>query len=489
MTNSDDFSLETGVPGLDEVLHGGLLPNRAYLVWGGPGTGKTTLGLHFLRQNEAGSSVFITLGETEAQLRDNAARLGLSLDDIDVLDLSPTKEGTPASETYNLLESWEVEGSTIHDRIVEYGHEHGPARVFIDSLSQLRFLTPDTFQFRKQVLSLLRQLTASGATVMATAEQTDEANDDDLRFLSDGVVQLERTPAGRFCAVTKMRGSGFEEGAHYYGLGGGGMVVYPRLIPGEHGADHTHESISSGVAELDALTGGGIERGTITLVTGPSGVGKTSLGAQFVNEATRRGERSVIYSFDEARSTFLHRCSQIGMPIENMLDSGMLAFEGVETLRYNPDQFACRVRDDIERRGVRMVMLDSLAGYRQALRGENLLERVHALCRYLVNMGVTVILVNEVQSVAGGEFRISDQGVSYLGDTTITVRFMEHGDELRKCIGVLKKRTGDFEKNLREFDIRAHGVHVGAPLRGLGGVLQSVPEVLDSGSGSEYAKG
>lgn len=482
MSESDVTRAETGIPGLDEILHGGLIPRRTYLVWGGPGTGKTTLGVHFLRHSGDGRATFITLGETEAQLRDNAERVGLSLDGIDVLDLSPADADADAgsAETYDLLEAWEVEGTSIHDRIVEHAREHAPVRVFIDSLSQLRYLTPDTFQFRKQVLSLLRQLTAAGATVLLTAEMGAEASDDDLQFLSDGVIRLERVPTGRVCRVTKMRGSDFQDGGHYYALGHGGMIIYPRLVPARHGRGYEHESVSSGVAEIDALTNGGIERGTITMLTGPSGVGKTSLGAQFIGAAAARGERSVIYNFDESRATFEHRCKRIGLPIARMLDSGQLLFEEIEPLHYNPDQFAFTVREEVERRGVRIVMIDSLSGYRQSVRGEDLVERVHALCRYLVNMGITVIVVNEVHSVAGQEFRVTEHGMSYLADTIIMLRYLELDGELRKCIGMLKKRTGDFEKSLREFDISADGLRVGEPLRGLRGVLRGVPEEVSS---------
>jgi len=473
--------IDTGVSGLDEILHGGLIPGRTYLAWGGPGTGKTTLGQHFLRADAPERNVFVSLGETAAQLRDNAARVGLALDAVPVLDLSPTSQLDGSPESYNLLESWEVEGDAIHDRIVAYAREHGPRRVFIDSLSQLRYLTPDTFQFRKQVLSLLGELTALGATVLVTAEMGADATGDDLPYLGDGVIQLQRVPSGRVCSVTKMRGSGFEEGAHYYDLGDAGMVVYPRLVPADHAQAYRQEPVESGVEGLDTMTQGGIERGTVTIVSGPSGAGKTTLGAQYAHQAARRGERSVIYSFDESRATFMHRCRQIGMPLDEMIEQGSLSFEAVEPLRYNPDQFAFLVRGEVERRGVSLAMIDSISGYRQSVRGEDLVSRVHAVCRYLVNMGVTVILVNEIQSVTGDELRVTEHGISYLADTIIMLRYLELNGELRKSIGVLKKRTGDFEKALREFDITGAGIRVGQPLRGLRGVLRGVPEQIPFG--------
>jgi len=349
--------------------------------------------------------------------------------------------------------------------------------VFIDSLSQLRYLSPDPYQFRKQVLSLLRHLAAGGATVLFTAEGGDDSSDDDLKFLSDGVIELERSAHGRICSVTKMRGSAYTEGRHHYTLSAGGMVVYPRLIPSDHTRDlFPHESLGSGVAGIDALLGGGIGRATVAVLSGPSGVGKTTLGAHFMAHAAQQGERSAIFSFEERPATFEHRLEQIGMPVAAMIASGDLSFQYLEPLHYNPDRFALLVREAVEHSDVKLVMLDSLSGYRQSVTDDAMVTRVHALTRYLVNMGVTVILINEVDSIAGGEFHATRAGISYLADAVILLRYLELDGELRKTIGVLKKRTGDFEKTLRAFDITSAGIQVGQPLHGLQGVLRGVAE-------------
>lgn len=471
--------MTSGVAGLEEILHGGLLESYSYLVGGGPGTGKTTLGMHFLTAARRERGVFVTLGETESQLRRNARLSRLALDGVPILDVSPTIKNAGAEETFNLLQTWEVEAGAIHDAILDYARAHRPARVFIDALSELRYMSPDAFQFRKQVLSLLRELTALGATVIFTAETGSASNNDDLQFLSDGVILLEQVPSGHMCAVTKLRGSDFEGGWHYYELGSDGMAVYPRLTPGRYQRTFELESIGSGVPELDALTGGGIDRGTVTLISGPTGVGKTTLGAHYMKEAAGRGERSVIYNFDEHRETFVQRSTQVGLPVREMLDSGHLMFEEVEPLAYDPDRFALMVRQEVETRGTRVVMIDSLSGYKQSMRGENLQARVHALCRYLVNMGVTVLLINEVNTIASPELQVSQYGISYLADTILLLRYMELDGELRKTVGMLKKRTGDFEKTLRELAITDNGVQLGQPLRGLRGVLSGIPEIVE----------
>ncbi|MCZ0925871.1 hypothetical protein L0636_10950 [Halomonas janggokensis] len=212
-----------------------MIPRRAYLVRGGPGTGKTTLGIHCLLAGPHSESLFITLGEAEEQLRFNAERSGLAMDNVAVLDVSPGQLSI-ADSTYNLLESWDVEGNAIHDRILDYVREHRPKRILIDSLSQMRYLSADAFQFRKQILSLLRTLTEEGATVIFTSEESDDGDEQALPFLSDGVISLEPTAHGRLCRITKFRGSGFAEGAHFYQLDENGMTLHPRLIPNHFSA-------------------------------------------------------------------------------------------------------------------------------------------------------------------------------------------------------------------------------------------------------------
>lgn len=467
----------TGVAGLDEILHGGLLDSYAYLVRGGPGTGKTTLGTHFLTVTAPEDGVLITFGETEQQLRRNAWLSGLTLEDVPVLDVSPAIRNGGAEETFNLLQTWEVEAGAIHDAILDYARANRPTRVFIDALSEMRHISPDAFQFRNQVLSLLRELTTLGATVIFTAERGG-VSDDDLQFVSDGVVLLEQVPSGRMLTVTKLRGSDFESGWHYYELGSGGMAVYPRLRPGRHERTFALEPISSGLPELDALTGGGIDRSTVIMLSGSTGVGKTTVGAHYMEEAAARGERSVIYNFDERRETFIHRSTQLGLPIHEMLDSGHLRFEEIEPSAYDPDRFALKVREEVETQGTQVVMIDSLSGYEQSMRGDNLQARLHDLCRYLVNMGVTVLLINEVDTIAGPELQASQYGISYLADTILLLRYIELNGELRKTIGVLKRRTGKFEKTLRELAITDDGVKLGPPLSGLRGILSGIPEVL-----------
>ncbi|MBD1806268.1 AAA family ATPase [Microcoleus sp. FACHB-SPT15] len=472
--------LSTGISGLNEVLFGGYVPGRAYLVRGGPGTGKTTLGMHFLTSGAANSEpvLFITLAETVAQLQRTAEGLKFDTQGITFLDLSPTSEFFAQVQTYDIFSPAEVEREPTTHRIVEQVETLKPQRIFIDSMTQFRYLATDTFQFRKQVLSFLRFLTEQGTTVLFTSEHSVEAPDDDLQFMSDGVLNLNFSGGDRTLYVSKFRGSGFRDGYHSIRLTSNGMQLFPKLIPQVFERAITTETISSGIPEIDELLHGGIERSTITIISGPSGVGKSTLGLQFMKEAAGRGERSVIYTFEENKETLLHRAEGVNVPVHAMQERGTLSIVPIEPLHYTPDEFANLVRREVEHQQAQIVMIDSVSGYRLSVRGEDLTPHLHALCKYLQNMGVAVLLINEVESITG-EFRATEIGISYLADTIIFLRYLEIRGELRRVIGVLKKRMSDFEKNLREFQISRYGIKVGSPLKQLRGILTGVPELLE----------
>lgn len=472
--------ISTGITGYDEVLNGGFIGNRSYLIRGGPGVGKTILGLHFLAAGiKAGDTcLFISLGEPEAELRKNAEQLGFELTKIHFLDLSPTSEFFTEVQTYDIFAPAEVEREPTTRKIMETVQALKPTRVFVDALTQFRYLATDAFQFRKQALSFLRFLIEQGATVLFSSEASLTMPDDDLQFLADGVTTLETVPEGRVLTVGKFRGSKFRSGRHAYSITEQGLQVYPRLLPEAFSREFLPETIPSGVPELDEMLHGGLARGTITLITGPSGVGKTTLSTQFAKEAAGRGERSVIYTFDESLDTFLTRAENVSVPVQAMMAQDTLSVVQVEPLRYTPDEFANMVRAEVEERHARIIMLDSISGYRLSLRGEDLATHLHALGRYLKNMGVTLLLLTEVEYVTG-EFRITDVGMSYLADNIIFLRYLEVHGEIRKAIGILKKRTSDFEKTLRELSITRYGVKVGKPLTDLRGILRGVPEWVE----------
>lgn len=475
--------MATGISGLDEVLHGGLIPVRAYLVRGGSGAGKTTLGLGFLVEGVARGEkpLYITLGEPAEQIRSNAQRIGCDTQGITFLDLSPTSDFFSQVQTYDIFSPAEVEREPMTQQIVEQVQSLQPQRVFLDAMTQFRYLASDAFQFRKQVLSFLRFLLEQGATVLFSSEDGGSAPDDDLQFMSDGVIHLNQNLEGRSLSVTKFRGSDFRPGFHFMRLTDRGMEVFPRLQPEVHRREFTSDVISSGVPDLDELLSGGLERGTVTLLTGSTGVGKTSIGLQFMKEAAGRGERSVVYLFEESVDIMLHRCEAINIPVYAMMQRQTLSAIPIEPLLHSPDEFANMVRYEVEQGNARIVMIDSVSGYRIALRGrdDELVAHLHALCKYLQNMGVTVILVNETENITGN-FRATEVGISYMVDNIIFLRYLEIQGELRKAIGVLKKRLSNFEKRLRELEITRYGIKVGQPLTHLRGILSGIPDWIDN---------
>lgn len=468
--------MSSGIQGLDEVLRGGFVDHRGYLIRGGPGTGKTTLGMHFLAAGIARgeSSLFITLGESEANLRANACQIGLNLESVRFLDLSPRSDFFSGAQSYDLFSPAEVDRDPVTRKIVECVLEVKPKRVFLDSTSHLRYLSIDSYQFRKQFVAFTRFLLEQNAIVVFTSEGSSSAPDDDVMYLSDGVINLKLHHQTRTLEVSKFRGSDFMMGPHTLVLTRGGAEVHPRLIPYLFGREFKPDLLKSGIAEIDALLHGGLETGTVSVLTGPPGVGKTSLALQFACEAARDKKRTTYLSFEESTDSLLYRGRSIQMPLDRYLSEGLLKITSVEPLLYSADQISSLVRHEVEVCGTKLLVLDGVAGYRIAV-SEDLGIRLRALFRYLTNMGVSVVAVNDTEAITG-DFRATEVGISYMADNLVFLRYLELNGELRKAIGVLKKRLGDFERQLREYAITKEGIRVGAPLVNLRGVLTGVPE-------------
>jgi circadian clock protein KaiC len=486
MDSYENRRLSTGVPGLDEILDGGLLTRQAYLVRGDTGTGKTTLGLHFLQEGvrQGEPVLLISLMRGEAEIRRHAASLGIALDEVAVLDLSPTPALFTELQSYRVFLPSDVERGPLTKQITECLTTLQPRRILVDALTQLRYVATDEYDFRRLSLSMLRFLTGHDATILVTSETVEFASDASLKFLCDGVIDLGMSSYGRTVQVMKYVGSGFRFGTHSMRLDVTGMVVFPRLDAEQPTIPFTGELISSGIPDLDTLLHGGIERGLSTIITGPSGVGKTTVGMQFVKEAATRGERSVVFIYEEAYQPLVKRMTDLGIPMQTMFDDGTLAIIPVQPLRYLPDEFSMLVRTEVEERHARVVMLDGMGGYRLALHGEDLTSHLYTLIKYLAGRGVTVILLNDVEMITG-DFRATDIGISYLADNIIFLRYIEVRGALQKAVGVLKKRMSGFEHTLRRIEITARGVAIGPPLSDLHGILLGVPEVVTPGKAGE----
>ena len=476
MENTERIS--SGVHGLDDVLRGGFVTGRMYLVCGRPGTGKTILGMHFLEEGLGrGETVLFVHGEeSREEILTNAATIGIDITDAEFLDLGPESDFFTEDRAYDLLEPRDVDRERytrdIHDAI----RTIDPDRIVIDPITQLRYIEPNEHQFRKRILSLMRFLKERDTTVIATATVSSGGEyDTEIQSLSDGIVELSRGDGGRRLRVTKHRGFGQLSGDHGLEIRENGIGVFPAALP-EGGGQPVHsQRLRSGIDTLDELVGGGVERGTVTFVSGPTGVGKTTLATQFLTHAASDGTNSAMYLFEEEIETVIHRSESIGMPVTELCEDGMLSIETVEPLALSAEEFAHTVRQDVERRDADVVLIDGINGYTTSIQGSKaaLIQKLHRLTRHLKNRGVTVLITDEIPELTGITSATSST-VTYVADTIVFISYVETHDRLGKVIGVLKKRTSGYEHTLREFEITPSGVEVGEPLHGVTGVLQGV---------------
>lgn len=465
----------TGVAGLDDVTGGGFIEGDAYLVRGRPGTGKTILGWQFLAAGDPSDALYVSFDESETKIRRNAAALGVDLSAVEVVDLSPDSADFGEAGRYDVFYPHAVEGDTVIDRLRTIVEERTPDRVLLDPIHPLKHLTGDPYQFRTQLLGLLRFLQARAATVLLTSQPGAANPDDDLQFLTDGIVDLRRD-ADRTLEVTKFRGSGTEAGRHTMVIREGGIRVIPRLRPTADAAPIPGGRLSSGVPELDSLLHGGLVPGTTTVFSGPTGVGKTTAGTLYLTEAASRGDTVVLYHFEETVNTFVERCTAIGLPISDLLAEGRFVARRIEPTATSVGEFTGTLLDEAVDADV--VMFDGIPGYRSLRGTDDDLRQLQALAMYLKNRGTTVLLTDETRSITG-DFQATDSHISPLADTLLFMRYLELHGEIRRAIGVLKMRASDFERTLREFDITPHGVEVGAPLTDLRGVLRGEPVRVD----------
>ena len=479
-------TVSTGNQGLDKILHGGLPANRLYLLEGAPGSGKTTLALQFLREGVrlGERSLYITLSETREELAVVAASHGFTIDEFDVFELSSAADIFGDGRDQSVLHPWEMElGETV--RLIQEEVERvKPVRVVFDSLSELRILAQDPLRYRRQVLALKQFFAPRKSTVLLVDDMTGEENGSNghLHSLCHGVITLERLTlefgaARRRLQVQKLRGVDFVAGYHDFTIKRGGLEIYPRLIATDHHAVFHGEVTPSGVAELDALFGGGPMRGTSTLLTGPAGSGKTTIALQYLDAACRRGEPCTVYEFDERIATLLARAKAFGLDLQQHIDKGCLKIVQVDPAEISPGEFAARIQAEVEDRGARMIVVDSLNGYLAAMPQEQqLILQMHELLSYLSQQGVVTFLINPQQGLVGS--MATNLNVSYVADTVLLLRFFEAEGRIRKAISVIKNRGGAHEDTIRELRIDTNGIRVGAALSGFRGILTGTPEYV-----------
>lgn len=480
---TDPEVASTGNEQLDHVLRGGLPRNAMYLLQGVPGSGKTTLALQFLLEaaRRGERTLYVTLSETREEINRVAHSHGWTLESLGILELSAMKHLAEPTARQTMFHSAEVELQEVTAPILAEIDRLGASAVVIDSLSEIRLLSGELLRFRRQILGLKQFFAERHCTVLLLDDRTGEASGAALlESLAHGVITLEKESprygrTRRRLSIDKLRGVAFREGYHDVRIETGGLHVFPRLVAGEHGGKVSLEPLRSGVEGLDALLGGGPDRGTSTLFMGPAGVGKSSLTVQYCSAAAERGERSALFLFDESLGTVLARAASLGMQLAPHLEAGLIAVRPVNPAELTAGEFSHAVREAVTVGGARIVVIDSLNGFMDSVPDEQFLSlHLRELLTYLNGQGVATFTVLTQHGLAPDASR-STVDVSYLADNVVLLRYFEAQGQVRQAISVFKKRSGRHERTIREFMMSDRGLAVGRPLSDLAGVLTGVP--------------
>ena len=480
-TDTDQIA-RTGIVGLDDILNGGLARGRLYLVEGVPGAGKTTLAMQYLMDGASRGEpvLYITLSETREELESVAASHGWDISNISIRELLPPDGALEADEQYTMYHPSEVELASTTKVILEDVERLKPTRVVFDSLSELRLVAGNPLRYRRQILALKQYFAGRQCTVILLDDMTAAEHDLHVQSIAHGVILLQHMSPEygaerRRLRVIKYRGSEFRGGYHDYLIKKGGIAVFPRLIAAEHRGPNHCAKLPSDVKELDDLLGGGVEEGTSTLIVGGAGTGKSTISAQFCAAAAKRGQRSLVFMFDESPNTLFTRCKGVGVDLETHVDSGMIEIVQVDPAELSPGELSSMICEAVEHRGIKIVAIDSLNGYLNAMPEERFLTiQLHEILMYLAQRGVATLLISAHHGIIGSQMH-APVDASYLADAVILLRYFEANGEVRQAISVVKKRGGVHERTIREFGMHDGKIRVGEALRQFRGILTGVP--------------
>ncbi len=477
---------KTGIAGLDDILNGGLITNRLYLLEGDPGAGKTTLALQYLMEGaRAGENVlYITLSETKDELLSVAESHGWSLNGVEIVELIASEAELSADSQLTMYHSSEAELGETTKAVMDAIERVKPRRVILDSLSELRLLSQSSLKYRRQILAFKQFFLGRGCTTLLLDDRTGDSSDLQLQSIAHGVISLDQLAPEygaerRRVRVVKFRGTRYRGGYHDFRIVTGGLDVFPRLIASEHCEKFSHTPIKSGVTALDDLLGGGPDRGTSTLLIGPAGSGKSTIATQYAVAAAARGEHAVIFAFDESVATLEVRMKALGVKFAEGRKNGQVRLEQIDPAELSPGEFAHRVRQSVEEDGARVIVIDSLNGYLNAMPEERFLTiQLHEILSYLARKGITTLMLLAQHGLIGSNMQ-SPVDASYLADSVLLLRFFEDAGKIKKAISVVKKRSGAHEESIRELRFDSRGIHLSEPLAQFQGILTGVPLMLN----------
>lgn len=466
----------SGIEALDIILGGGYPRNRLHVIEGGPGVGKTTLGIQFLLHGLAldEKCFYVTLSETREELLAIAQSHGWSLDDIHFHELTSAGKLAHPKGHQTVFSTLQVELAETMEAFLDEVEKVGPSLLVFDSVSELRLLAGDMLSYRRQILHLKDFFEKHQCTVLLLDDLAGGDSEGQLQALVHSIVILEQLAPEfgvqqRRLRVEKMRGVSYRGGYHDFTIRKGGVVVYPRLVAAEHRTTFRPQNVSSGIAALDDLSGGGLSAGTACLLIGPAGVGKTTVSVQYALAAAERGEKAAIYMFDERLQTLYERCSGLGMQLQPHVAAGRISMQQIDPAEMTPGEFTHNVRAAVDG-GVRTIVIDSLTGYLTAMaEGRYVLLQLHELLSFLGQRGATTMIVFGQHGLLNQKENNPTIDISYLADTVLHFGYYLSGGSLKKWIMVFKKRSGPHTTTFHDLSMSETGVTIGDALPNIGG--------------------
>lgn len=481
-----ELRFKTGNEGFDIILNGGFPENRLYLMQGEPGTGKTTLAFQFLLEGVANNErcLYISFSESREELESVARSHNWDISKLDMLELGSIEEQLKPESQNTIFYPSEVEMNQTMSVLYSEIERINPKRVVFDSISEMRMLAESSLRYRRQMLALKQYFAKQECTVLLLDDLTTSPKDLQVQSIVHGVINLQKLHPEfgnerRRLNIVKLRGIEYMGGFHDYVIKKGGLDVFPRMISATHETRVSSKAYGSGIKELDALIGGGLDAGTSTLFLGPAGTGKSTLAIQYAYAAAERGEKAIVFAFEESIVTLLLRTSSIGMDIKKHLDSGMMKILKIDPAQLSPGEFADKIRTAVLKDGFKVVSIDSLNGYLHAMPQEQFLTlQLHELLTFLAGQGVATLMVLAQQGMMGHMMN-TPIDLTYLADTVVITRYFENAGTVRKAVSVIKQRSGIHESTIRELTFTKNGLVVGKPLTEFKGVLTGVPELTN----------